>query len=126
MKAVRHVVRSAIKFRGPAHRKDTRLPSAVYHPTIGAEPKLAAVREMLTVYRDVYLVNQGLRGEKLLEAAHRHYLGRKNKRWAKVPMALLPDSDGDKIRPMRNVRRYIQKAEHVMLNVARGEFPGKY
>ncbi len=126
MKAVRHVVRDAIKFRGPAHRKDTRVPSAVYHPTIGAEPKLAAVREMLTVYRDVYLKNPKLRGEKLLEAAHRYYLGRKNKRWAKVPMALELDPDGDKIRPMRNLRRYIQKAEHVMLNVARGEFPGEY
>ena len=119
MKAVGHVVRDAFKLRGPAHRKDTRLPSAVYHPTIGAEPKLIAVREMLTVYRDVYLANPRLRGEKLLDAAHRHYLGRRNKRWAKVPMALHLDNDGGKIRPMRNLRRYIQKAENVMLNVAR-------
>jgi hypothetical protein len=126
MKAVRHVVRDAFKLRRPAHRKDTRLPSAVYHPTIGAEPKLGAVREMLTVYRDVYLANPKLRGEKLLDAAHRFYVGRKNKRWAKVPMALHLDTDGGKIRPMRNLRRYIQKAERVMLNVARGEFPGKY
>ena len=126
MKAVGHVVRDAFKLRGPAHRKDTRLPSAVYHPTIGAEPKLIAVREMLTVYRDVYLANPGLRGEKLLDAAHRRYLGRRNKRWAKVPMALHLDNDGGKIRPMRNLRRYIQKAENVMLNVARGEFPGIY
>jgi hypothetical protein len=105
MKAVRHVVRDAFKLRGPAHRKDTRLPSAVYHPTIGAEPKLVAVREMPTVYRDVYLANPKLRGEKLLDAAHRYYLGRRNKRWAKVPMALHLDSDGGKIRPMRNLRR---------------------
>ena len=126
MKAVRNVVRDAVIRRSPAHRKDTRLPSAAYRPTMGAEPKLAAVREMLTVYRDVYLANPKLRGEKLLDAAHRHYLGRRNKRWAKVPMALLPDNDGGKIRPMRNLRRYIQKAENVMLNVARGEFPGKY
>jgi hypothetical protein len=41
-------------------------------------------------------------------------------------MALMYDSDGDKVRAMRNLRRYIQKAEKVVLNVARGEFPGKY
>ena len=41
-------------------------------------------------------------------------------------MALHLDNDGGKIRPMRNLRRYIQKAENVMLNVARGEFPGIY
>ena len=111
MKALRHVIHDALSLKTPAHRKDTRLPSAAYRPTIGAEPKLVAVREMLTVYRDVYLKNPRLRGEKLLDAAHRHYLGRRNKRWAKVPMALHLDSDGGKIRPMRNLRRYIQKAE---------------
>jgi len=32
-------------------------------------------------------------------------------RWAKIPLALMPDTDGDKVRAMRNMRRYIQKAE---------------
>jgi len=32
----------------------------------------------------------------------------------------------DKIRAIRNLRRYIQKAEKVVLNVARGQFPGEY
>ena len=126
MKAVRHVIRDALSSGIQPIEKthDCRVPH--YRPTIGAEPKLIAVREMLTVYRDVYLANPRLRGEKLLDAAHRHYLGRRNKRWAKVPMALHLDNDGGKIRPMRNLRRYIQKAENVMLNVARGEFPGIY
>jgi len=90
------------------------------------EPKLDAVREMLSVYRDVYLKSPKLRGEKLLDAAHHYYLGRRNKRWAKVPMALMYDTDGDKVRAMRNLRRYIQKAEKVVLNVTRGQFPGEY
>jgi hypothetical protein len=81
---------------------------------------------MLSVYRDVHLKSPKLRGEKLLDATHRYYLGRKNKRWAKVPMALMYDTDGDKIRAMRNLRRYIQKAETVVHNVARGQFPGEY
>ena len=118
MKAVRHLVTDALNHKNPAHRKDTRSPSATYRPTIGTEPKLAALREMLTV--------PTLRGEKLLGAAHRLYGGRKNKRWAKVPIALHLDNDGGMIRPMRNLRRYIQKAERVMLNVACGKFPGKY
>ena len=32
----------------------------------------------------------------------------------------------DKVRAMRNLRRYIQKSERVMLNVANGDFPGDY
>ena len=81
---------------------------------------------MLTVYRDVHLKNPRLRGEKLLDACHSFYLSRKNKRWAKIPIALMPDMDGDKVRAMRNMRRYVQKAEKVLLNVASGEFPGSY
>ena len=42
-------------------------------------------------------------------------------------MALMYEhNDEDKIRAMRNLRRYIQKAEQVVLNVARGQFPGEY
>ena len=103
-----------------------RFRTASYRLSEGSEPKLDAVREMLSVYRDVYLKNPQLRGEKLLQATHKYYLGRKNKRWAKVPMALMYDTDGDKMRAMRNLRRYIQKAELVVLNVARGQFPGTY
>ena len=126
MKAVRYVVRDALSKRSPAYRKDTRVPSALYRPTAGAEPKLLAVREMLTVYRDVYLKNPRIHGEKLLREAHLFYLGRKNKRWAKIPTPLMTDFSIDKIRAMRNLLRYIQKAERIMLNVAQGELPGKY
>jgi hypothetical protein len=106
--------------------KSKKQPSSIYRPTEGAEPKLLALREMLTVYRDVYLKDPRLRGEKLLDAVHSFYLGRKNKRWAKVPTPLLTGGYEGNVRPLRNLRRYIQKAETVINNVARGEFPGKY
>ena len=106
--------------------KAKKAPTALYYPSEGSEPKLDAVREMLTVYRDVYLANPKLRGEALLDAAHALYLGRKNKRWARVPMALQHAGMDDKVRAMRNLRRYIQKAEKVLVNVAGGQFPGEY
>ena len=68
--------------------KAKKAPTALYRPSEGAEPKLDAVREMLTVYRDVFLANPKVRGEARLDATHAFYLGRKNKRWARVPMAL--------------------------------------
>jgi hypothetical protein len=120
------LIQAAFELRERTEKKGKKKPSATYQLTDGAEPKLDAVREMLSVYRDVYLKNPQLRGEKLLDAVHRYYLGRRNKRWAKIPMALMYDNDGDKVRAMRNLRRYIQKAEKVVLNVARGQFPGEY
>jgi len=120
------LIQAAFEARERTEKKGKKKPSATYLLTDGAEPKLDAVREMLSVYRDVYLKSPKLRGEKLLDAAHHYYLGRRNKRWAKVPMALMYDTDGDKVRAMRNLRRYIQKAEKVVLNVTRGQFPGEY
>lgn len=127
------IIRSAYDADEKANRKSKKKATAIYRLSDGAEPKLDAVREMLTVYRDVYLKNPNLRGEKLLKAAQDHYLARKNKRWAKVPMALLYEKqEGEKsgsddiARPLRNLRRYIQKAEKIMLNVANGHFPGEY
>src|SRR5664279_1469966 len=100
--------------KGAPRRRQINTPSSSYRPTEGAEPKLLAVREMLTVYRDVHRKNPTLRGEKLLDAVHAYYKGRKNKRWAKVPLALMTGGYEGIARPLRNLRRYIQKAEKVM------------
>jgi hypothetical protein len=126
MKDVKLLVEQAFVEQARASKKSKKAPTSSYRLTDGAEPKLLAVREMLTVYRDIYLKHKELRGADLLDEIHRFYRGRKNKRWAKVPIPLLPDADGDKVRAMRNMRRYITKAERVMLNVANGEFPGTY
>ena len=123
---VKAIIQAAFEARERTERKGKKKPSAYYRLTEGSEPKFDAVREMLSVYRDVHLKNPQLKGEKLLEATHRYYLGRKNKKWANVPVVLKYSSSGDQIRAMRNLRRYIQKAELVVLNVARGQFPGPY
>jgi hypothetical protein len=108
-------------------RKNKTVASASYHLTVGAEPKLRTIRDMLTVYGNVYLKNPHLQGRELLEAIDTYYKKRKQKRFAKVPMALvLPGTNTDIDTPMRNLRRYITKAENIVLNVANGEFPGKY
>ena len=125
-KKVKAIIQAAFEAHERTERKGKKKPTAYYRLTEGSEPKFDAVREMLSVYRDVNLKNPKLRGDALMAATHRYYLGRKNKKWAKVPIALMYDTDGDKIRAMRNLRRYIQKAELVVLNVARGQFPGPY
>ena len=126
IKNVGALIQDAVALQAQASKKSKKIPTSAYRLTEGAEPKLLAVREMLTVYRDVYLKNRNLRGKPLLNKIHAFYRGRKNKRWAKVPIPLLPDPDGDTVRAQRNMRRYIDKAEKVMLNVAKGEFPGEY
>jgi hypothetical protein len=126
IKNVKALIQDAIAVQAQASKKSKMMPTSAYRLTEGAEPKLLAVREMLTVYRDVYLKNRNLRGKPLLNKIHAFYSGRKNKRWAKVPIPLLPDPDGDTVRAQRNMRRYIDKAEKVMLNVANGQFPGEY
>jgi hypothetical protein len=108
-------------------RKSKTVASADFHLTDGSEPKLRAIREMLTVYGEVYLKNADLQGRDLLKAIEIYYKKRKQKRFARVPMALvLPGSNADISTPMRNLRRYITKAEKIVLNVANGEFPGRY
>ncbi|MGZ4891671.1 MAG: hypothetical protein ACXV2B_05360 [Halobacteriota archaeon] len=108
-------------------RKNKTVASAPFRLTEGSEPKLRAIREMLTVYRDVHLKDTRLGGLDLLKAIDAHYKKRKRKEFAKVPMALaISGSYYDMSTPMRNLRRYITKAEKIVLNVANGEFPGKY
>ena len=66
------------------------------------------------------------RCETLLDAVHRDYTERRNKRWAKTPAPLVYADELDKIRAMRDLRRNIQKAKKIVLNVARGQSPGEY
>ena len=90
-KRVGAIIQDAWSARGRQSRKSKRRPTSDYKLSAGAEPELRAVREMLTVYRDAFLKNKNLRGSDLLEKVHGLYLGRKNKRWAKVPTPLLYD-----------------------------------
>jgi hypothetical protein len=125
-RTVGKIIRDASAAQNRDFRKSRKRPTSTYRLSAGAEPKLRAVREMLTVYRDVFMKNEHLRGAALLEKTHAFYLGRKSKRWAKVPTPLLYDKKyGDNTVALRNLRRYISKSRRVLLNVANGEFPGK-
>jgi hypothetical protein len=123
---VRDIIRNAYPTRTP--RKGHFRPVSQYRLTAGAEPRPIALREMLNVYR-VYLENKDprgkdLRGEKLLKKLHAYYRGRKRK--SQIPAHLDFSRLGDSITAQRNIRRYIAKAERIVLNVAKGEFPGQY
>jgi hypothetical protein len=39
---------------------------------------------------------------------------------------LFDEKHGDNTAALHNLRRYIQKAEKIVMNVAKGEFPGSY
>jgi hypothetical protein len=118
---VRKIIRDAYPSQPP--RKGHFRPLSQYRLTAGAEPRLSALRETLNVYR-VYFDNSNLRGNKLLEQVHAYYRGRKRK--SQIPAHLDFSRLRDSIAAQHNVCRYIVRAECIILNVAKGEFPGKY
>jgi hypothetical protein len=123
---IRPLLEDAVAVHAKSARKSKLQPTASYRLTVGAEPKLLAIRESLTIYREVCLKNPGLKGHSLLNAVHAYYLGRKVAKKAKVPIPLLYTNDIDRIRAMKNLNRYIHRAKDIMLNVAKGDFPGRY
>jgi hypothetical protein len=126
IKQIRPLLEDAVAAHAKSARKDKRQPTASYRLTAGAEPKVIAIRESLTIYREVCLKNPGLKGHKLLDAVHAYYLSRKGARKAKVPLPLQYANELDRIRAMRNLNRYIHRAKRIMLNVAKGDFPGRH
>jgi len=126
--AVRLLIEEQFARKNYVKRKGRTTLSTPFRLSDNAEPKLAAIRERLTFYRDIYLRNPGIRGRELLVAIQRHYTSRK--RSNKVPMAIrassFESSSGDYVRAMRNVRRYVHDARAIIVNVAGGQFPGKY
>jgi hypothetical protein len=126
-KDVRKIIQAASAERNKKTTKGKKRPSARYKLSYGSKPKLDALADILNVY-SIYLVNESLRGEKLLKAIRAGFRKKSARGLAKLPSALeyRPDDLDDKARALRNMRRYIQKAEKVILNVANGAFPGKY
>jgi hypothetical protein len=123
------IIREASANRPRQSKKGGKAPTSDYKLSSGAEPKTDALREMLTVYRDVYLKNPTARGKQLLAAVERHYAGRRQKRYREVPelFKVSRTAKPEKLdRVLRNLNRYIRQAEKIVLNVANGVFPGKY
>ncbi len=126
-KRVSEIVRdSQVLLKGNKKTKSKVVATAQYQLSKGSEPKLDILREMLSVFRDVYLKNPKLRGEGLVEAVQKYYTSRKNKKFSKVPKSLIDQYEPNAETVKRNVRRYINNATQVLVNVAAGEFPGKY
>jgi hypothetical protein len=93
------------------------------------EPKLVVLKDVLNIYRDVYLKDKNLRGKTLLNEVYKYYKGRKRKDHQQLPKTI--DDRGstkeeDIKRITRNLRRWIQWGDTITLNVSKGEFPGKY
>lgn len=124
-KTVKTFIQEAFSARETQERKSKKKATAHYKLTKDSEPKLDAVREMLSIYRDVYLKNPSSKGRQLLDHVHHYYKSRKNQ-YKKIPMPFQHQGGDDEQRALRNLNRYIHKAEKIVLNVARGEFPGKY
>lgn len=105
------------------------VPTKSFIPTKGEgkypEPKVDVLREVLTIYKHVYLSSPNLRGRKLLDKTHAYYKSRKVKK--DIPYSLRHvDTASEVTLSLRNLRRWITWAQRIELNVARGEFPGKY
>jgi hypothetical protein len=124
-KTVKAIIKEAFSAKGKQERKNKRKATARYRLTEDSEPKFDAIREMLSIYRDVYLKNPSSKGRQLLQKVHQYYTARKNQ-YKKIPMPFQHQGGDDEQRALRNLNRYIHKAERIVLNVARGEFPGKY
>lgn len=130
LRAVKAIVHEELNARTATTKQSKKVstPTSDFSITSDTEPKLAAIREMLTVYRDIHLQAPNLRGRKRLQAIHDHYLNRKNKKWRRIPNSLVADLDDDArvASVLRTVSRYIDNAETILLNVANGTFPGLY
>lgn len=125
-KTVKSIIEDAHAVKRNISKKNKTQSKALYQLSKDSEPKLEILREMLTVFRDVYLKNPKLRGEDLVKAVHAFYKGRTNKKFSEIPDSLKDKYDPYGEHVKRNTRRYINNAAQVLVNVAAGEFPGKY
>jgi hypothetical protein len=94
-----------------------------------SEPKLVILKDVLSVYRDVYLNDPALKGKSLLKKTYEYYQGRKRKDHRQIPKSINDfgsTNENEIKRVTRNIRRWIQWGNQIVLNVSRGEFPGKY
>ena len=93
-----------------------------YQLTENSEPKLKTIRHILNIYRDVYLKNNRPKIPKLLPLVVNYY---EDKKKMKLPR-VLDERENDLDNVLRNLGRWMEKGNKITLNVAKGEFPGKY
>lgn len=109
----------------PNYRKRKTTFTSSYQLTAGSEPKLDTIRNVLIVYRDVYLTNDKPSAMETLKLAVEFYQGRKKSN--KLPYSLMfDDRHGQLDNARRNIARWLKWAKTILLNTAKGQFPGKY
>ncbi len=128
LKNIRKLIDEEQKKRN-RQKKKYRVITTQFEMSDRSEPKLVILKDVLNVYRDVYLNNSLLRGKRLLNEVHKYYKRRKRKDHQKIPKSI--DDFGSTNEQvingvLRNLRRWIQWGEKITENVSRGEFPGKY
>ena len=98
-----------------------------YAPSEVQGIKKQSARLYFELYKEVFS-NDKLKGAEQYEAVKDYFETRFKKKPNEIP-EYFNDYDDDKERiesSMRNVRRYKKKCLQLILNVANGEFPGKY
>ncbi len=124
---VKKIIEAAYERQDKLNKKIRKIKTSQFHITPNSEPKFTAIRHSLNIYRDVYLTNSQLKGMKLLDAAYEYYKNRKSKAWREPPDPIKFNSKhANEDNALRNLNRYIQRGKRITINVASGEFPGKY
>lgn len=104
-------------------------PKHKYAPTEIQGVKRDSLRMMLDLQKSIFLKKE-YKGYLLTKRVIEFFSTERYKRRQNIvpkSFQISRDSLNDKIEEVdRNVRRYRQKANKLILNVARGEFPGKY
>ena len=108
----------------PNYRKKKVRFTKSYQPTKGSEPKLEKIRNILNIYRDVYLPNKKPSIPKTIELTIQYY--DKKKRMVLPDSLKLTNHLSNQKNVERNLGRWMKWGETIMLNVSNGEFPGKY
>ena len=128
LKKIRQLIDEQQKIRN-RQKKKYRVITSQFQMSERSEPKLMILKDVLNVYRDVYLKDPSLRGKTLLKKVYGYYSGRKRKDHQQLPKTIDDmgsSNENDIKRVTRNLRRWIQRGDTITVNVSRGEFPGKY
>lgn len=128
LKKIRQLIDDQQKIRN-RQKKKYRVITSQFQISDRTEPKLSILKDVLNVYRDVYLKNPSLRGKSLLNEVYKYFKGRKRKDHQQLPKTIDDrgsSNENDIKRVTRNLRRWIQWGDTITMNVSRGEFPGRY
>ena len=117
--------REVAEKRGHRRIKSTSVGAAMFHLTVGAELRGLTVDTVLRVYRDVYLpagrppINEGF-AQKVVD-----YFKSSRTKLAVHFLREVNTDDPGFPNQLRQLRRYIERAEALALAAAKGDFPGR-